>query len=341
MIEPRNCWSSKPPSAWRGGDRCSTLGASAAGGGGGGGCRCRWGAGAAQPRVTGGRTGAAGGGGGGGGGGRRSSGGQSASPGESTSAPGAVAPSMDQQAASPPTQARPKTLTLPSPKPSPSARAPVRKFGLVYDCEGVCERGREEGGRGAEARNGKAGGRGRLVRWRKTWEGFSFPVKNLRDLGDFRWGGEDGGGACQPRQRPWVATRHNRSEAEARQAGRRTGQRKGGCGGAVPFFLPAPRPRRMVALVPLPSRSSVAFPPAAAVRLWAVGRCAGDGEVTTRERRLRVDDWTCGGGSGLRSRAWLAAAVIIGGESSESGREAVAGWAVTVRGATWARRARL
>jgi hypothetical protein len=115
------------------------------------------------------------------------------------------------------------------------------------------------------------------VRWRKTWEGFSFPVKNLRDLGDFRWGGEDGGGACQPRQRPWVATRHNRSEAEARQAGRRTGQRKGGCGGAVPFFLPAPRPRRMVALVPLPSRSSVAFPPAAAVRLWAVGRCAGDG----------------------------------------------------------------
>jgi hypothetical protein len=56
---------------------------------------------------------------------------------------------------------------------------------------------------------------------------------------------------------------------------------------------------------------------------------------------VRVDDWTCGGGSGRRSRAWLAAAVIIGGESSESGREAVAGWAVTVRGATWARRARL
>uniref|UniRef100_A0A0A9FUW6 Uncharacterized protein n=1 Tax=Arundo donax TaxID=35708 RepID=A0A0A9FUW6_ARUDO len=90
MIDPRKCWSSKP-SEWRRGD-ASFFGWSCGGGG-------RWGLGDGSFRSDGG----AGGGGParsgreyGGGGGSRSSGGHSASPGESTSAPGPVPPSMDQ-----------------------------------------------------------------------------------------------------------------------------------------------------------------------------------------------------------------------------------------------------
>jgi hypothetical protein len=119
MIDPRNCWSSKP-SPWRGGGGSFFVAAAAAGGVG---CRCGWGAAL--------RAGGGGGSGTGGSGGRRSSGGHSASPGESTSAPGPVSPSMDQQ---PHPRLSPKTLTLARPPPpsleayssSPRAASPSR-----------------------------------------------------------------------------------------------------------------------------------------------------------------------------------------------------------------------
>jgi hypothetical protein len=148
--------------------------------------------------------------------------------------------------------------------------------------------------------------------------------------------------ASRASDRGWRRDTTGARRRRGRQAGARDSG-KAGAAGPCPFFC-----RRRVRDAWSRWSLSPAGPPSLFLLLlrFGSGRLGdapetGGGGVNTRARRVRVDDWTCGGGSGRRSRAWLAAAVIIGGESSESGREAVAGWAVTVRGATWARRARL
>jgi hypothetical protein len=190
MIDPRNCWSSKP-SPWRGGDGSLFV---AAAGGVGCGCRCRCGAAL--------RAGGGGGSGTGGGGGRRSSGGHSASPGESTSAPGPVPASMDQQP-------HPRLASPKNPNPSSSSLHARSKACLVVSPRGLSSHGPEnevvgvrlravgrqrerdddtasERGRGGSSKwEGRGGKR---ATWRASvnrgWEA-TFPSKNRGGLGGF------------------------------------------------------------------------------------------------------------------------------------------------------------